>query len=601
MTWTTSGVLPGNHAARDRTGNIGGSSGPRVGAEMVARYFVSPHGGRRAYPDITSALAAAARRGRAALVEIAPGRYEEALTVQGDVQLTALGDPGSVVVSRPRGAVLDALGSVRVHGLVLIGRDADVVGCHAGTLTLERTDIRAYNGVSVHARPNTSVTLRDSVILHGRALFSGSDGLIERCRFTDATDNAVAVIEGARVSVRDSWIGGSMIHGVRVSGARAQVTGCELTGTGQAAVMADSQAELIVSGCAIDAVHTEAIMFIEQSRGSVDGTRVTDAQQGISVASGADPVVRNCVFNECRDTGINVQTSGRGRFEDCEVHAAGNVAVLSTKGGAPEVHGCRISGGNVGIAVTDAARGRFTRVEIGDLTSVALRVWDEARAVFEHVRVERCPSGLETRGNGGTTADVTDARFRDFGLSAVEVLGQSRVTLKGVVAKRGPLGFGVGEDAQLFAYDCEVEAVSSGGVVGFGKARLVAKNLTVTGSEAFGLYGAGSARLDVVNGEFVDCAAGGARFDGTCGGRMVDCSVTGTQGVAVQNNGRVDLVALRTSLPVVEQIPQSVESSQTIVNHYEGPVFNVPVHGAQLAWNNINVIQQQTNEDGSHT
>ncbi|HET6504706.1 MAG TPA: right-handed parallel beta-helix repeat-containing protein [Amycolatopsis sp.] len=567
---------------------------------MVARYFVSPHGGRRAYPDITSALSAAARRGRAALVEIAPGRYEEALTLQGEVRLAAIDGPGSVVVSRPRGAVLNTFGSVLVRGLVLIGRDADVVGCHAGTLTLEHSEIRAHNGVSVHARPNTSVTLRDSVILHGRTLFAGSDGLIERCRFTDAADNAVAVVEGAHVSVRDSWIEGSRLHGVRVSDARAQVTGCELTGTGKAAIMADTRAELTVTGCTINAVHAEAIMFTDQSRGSVDGTRVTDAQHGIAVAGGADPVVRGCAFTECRDTGINVQTSGRGRFEDCEVFDAGNVAVFSTKGGAPEVLGCRISGGNVGIAVTDAARGRFTRVEIGDLTSVALRVCDEAKAVFEQVRVKRCPSGLETRGNGGTTADVTDAVFRDFGMSAVQVLGRSRVTLKGVAAERGPLGFGVGEDAQLFMYDCDVKAVSAGGAIAFGKARLVARNLTVTGSEAFGLGGKDSAYLDVVNSEFVDCAAAGASFNDACGGRLVDCSVNGTQGVAVQDNGRVDLVSLRTSLSV-KQITKPVEHPPTTVNNFNGPVFNAAVHGAQLAWNNNHVIQQQTNEGGSST
>ncbi|MEW1723451.1 right-handed parallel beta-helix repeat-containing protein [Streptomyces sp. NPDC093109] len=568
---------------------------------MVARYLVSPHGGRRAYPDITSALFAAARRGRAALVEIAPGRYEEALTVRGEVQLAALGDPGSVVVSRPRGAVLDAFGSVRVHGLVLIGRDAEVVGCHAGTLTLERSEIRGHNGVSVHARPNTSVTLRDSVILYGRTLFTGSVGLVERCRFTDAGDNAVAVIEGAQVSVRDSWIGGSRIHGVRVSGARAQVTGCELTDTGKAAIMADSQAELTVTGCSIKAVHAEGIAFIAQSRGSVESTRVTDAQHGIAVASGADPVVRGCVFTECRDTGINVHTSGRGRFEDCEVFDAGNIAVFSTKGGAPEVHGCRVSRGNVGIAVTDAGRGRFTRVELADLTSVALRVHDEARAVFEHVRVERCPSHVETRGNGGTTADISDSVFRDFDMSAVEVLGQSRVTLKGVSAERGVLGFGVGEEAQLFVHDCDVTAVSSCGAIGFGKGRLVARNLTVTGSESIGLCGTDSARLDVVNSEFADCATAGASFHDMCGGRLVDCSVTGTRGVAVQDNGRVDLVSLRTSLPVVKQIAKPVERPPTIVNNYAGPVFNGDAHGIQLAWNNHNAIQRQTNEDGAGT
>lgn len=65
---------------------------------MVARYLVSPRGGRRAYRDITSALRAAELRGRAALIEIAPGHYEEALTVRGDVRLAAAEGPGSVLV-----------------------------------------------------------------------------------------------------------------------------------------------------------------------------------------------------------------------------------------------------------------------------------------------------------------------------------------------------------------------------------------------------------------------------------------------------------------------------------------------------------------------
>ncbi|MFJ5734607.1 right-handed parallel beta-helix repeat-containing protein [Streptomyces microflavus] len=563
---------------------------------MVAKYVVSPRGGRGVHPDITSALLAAAGRRRAALIEIAPGRYEEALTVRGEVRLVASGGPGSVVVGRARGPALDAYGTVGVDGLVLIGRDADVVGCHAGTLTLDRAEIRAYSGIGVHARPSTSVTLRDSVVLHGRTLFSGARGLVERCRFTDAVDNAIAVIEGADVTVRDSRVEGSRIHGVRVSGARAEVTGCELTGTGLAAVIADTQAELTVSGCTIDAVHAEGIGFIEQSRGSVDSTRVTDAQHGIAVASGADPVVRGCTFARCRDTGINVRASGRGRFEECEVSDAGNAAVFSTEGGSPEVHGCRISGGNVGIAVTEAARGRFTRVVIEDLTSVALRVRDGSNAVFEHIRVERCPSQVETLGNGGTTADITDAVFRDFDMSAAEVLGQSRVRLRNVSAERGTLGFGVGEQAQLHLHDCTVKAVSRCGVIAFGKGRLVARNLTVTGSGTLGLGGSDSAHLDVADSQFTDCAVVGVSFGDRSGGRLADCSVEGTRGDGVRHNGLVELVSLRTSLPVVEQDTEPVVPPQTIVNNFNAPVFNAEVHGVQLAWNNNEAVQQQTGE-----
>ncbi|MEU9864009.1 right-handed parallel beta-helix repeat-containing protein [Streptomyces sp. NPDC047971] len=568
---------------------------------MVARYVVSPRGGRRAHPDIASALRAAAGRNRAALIEIAPGTYEEHLVAVGEVRLVAADGPGSVVVNRPRGTVLETSGSVCVEGLVLTGRDteADTVTCLAGTLTLDRAEVRTPGGAGVHARPNTHVTLRDSVVRHGRTVFTASTGLIERCRFTDAADNAIAVIEGARVAVRGSRIEGSLIHGVRVCDAQAEVTGCELTGTGHSALAADARAELAVADCAISAVQGEGIMFSEQSRGSVDRTRVTDARHGIAVASGANPVVRGCVFTDCHDSGINVQTKARGTFEDCHVVRAGNVAVFSTTGGAPEVRDCRVSGGNVGIALTDAGRGRFTRVGIEDLAGSALRVWDGSQGVFEGVRVDRCSQGLDTtQGDGGTTADLTDVVFRDFDVTAVTALGQSRVTLKGVTAERGVVGFGAGEEARLLVHDCDVAAIRVGGVVVYGNAGLFARNLTVNGSEGTGLTAAGTAYLDVADSVFADCAKAGALFADDSAGRLVGCSVTGTEGTAVQHNGRVDLDSLRTSLPVVDEKVHTVEPTPTVINQI-GPVFYGTVTNSQFSWNNDNVVQQQTEGDGS--
>ncbi|MER5584040.1 right-handed parallel beta-helix repeat-containing protein [Streptomyces asoensis] len=566
---------------------------------MVRKYVVAPHGGRGAHPGIGSALRAASARGRAARVEIAPGHYEEALAVRGDIELIALGDPGSVTVSRPRGTVLDVSGgSVVVRGLALIGRDADagVVDCHDGAaLTLAQVAVRAHDGVCTHARPGTSLTLTDSELRYGRAVFAGCAGHVERCRFTDAADNAVAVIESARVTVLDSRIDGARIHGVRVSDARAHVARCHVTGTGKAAVMADTRAELTVEDCTVDSVHMAGLAFVEQSRGLVRATRVTDAENGILVASGADPSVHGGVFADCRDTGIHVQDSGRGTFEDCEILRAGNVAMLSTRGGAPRVDGCRVRGGNVGVAVTEKARGTFTRVDVRDLTGVALRVWDESKAAFAQVHLENCPFGLETRGNGGTTAELTDARILDFDMAAVAAVGQSRVTLGGVRAQRGLLGFGAGEEAQLHVRDSAVSAVSTGGALAFGTARLVARGLEVTGAESYGLCATGSAYLDVADSRFHDCAATGLRFDETCGGRLADCAVTGTTAVAVQHNGRVKLVSLSTSLPV-EEITEPA-APPTVVNHYHGPVFVEAVHNAQLAWNNTNVVQQR----GDHT
>lgn len=567
---------------------------------MVVRYVVARDGGRRTHPDITSALRAAETRGRPALIEIRPGHYEESLTVRGEVRLTAAEGPGSVVVGRARGAALDAFGAVRVEGLTLTGRDAEVVCCHAGALTLDRVEVRAPGSVAVHARPRTSVTLRDSVVLHGRTAFSGAAGLVERCRFTDAADNAIVVWEGAHVVVRDSRIEGSRIHGLRVREARAEVAGCEVTGTGSAALVADTRAELAVTKSVITAVRAEGILFIEQSRGSVVGTRVTDALHGVATSGGADPVVRGSVFAGCRDTGVHVHDAGRGRFEDCRVVDARNVAVFATTGGMLVAHDCHVSGGNVGIAVTEGATGDVTRARIEDLENSALRVWNGSGSVFRHVRVDRCTLGLDTKGDGGTTADLSDVVFRDFE-TAVTALGQSRVTLREVAAERGAVGFFAGEEARILAYDSTVSAVAVGGAAASGKGRLSARNLTVNGSAGTGLSGGESGYLDVSDSEFNDCASAGVAFADQSSGRLVDCSVNGSQGPAVLHNGRVDLVSLRTSLPVVRKTIRTVEQTPTVVNNYNGPVINGPVTHSQFSWNNGDVNQQQTEGDGSRS
>ncbi|MEV6331552.1 right-handed parallel beta-helix repeat-containing protein [Streptomyces sp. NPDC051909] len=572
---------------------------------MAVRFVVSPRGGRRAYGDIASAVAEAGRRGRAARIEIEPGHYAGPLVVRGEVELVARGEPGSVVVSAPRGTVLEAGGVVRVRGLVIEGRDADVVRCGAGTLTVEQGEIRAYQGVAVHAVHGTAVTLRDSVVRQGRVLFAGASGVVERCELRDAADNALAAIEGARVTVRDSRFAGARFHGVRVSGAQAEVVGCGFSGTGRAALFADTQAWLAVADCTVADAGAEGIGYIQQSRGTVDRVRVTDSEHGIAVADGSDPVVRGGVFTGCRDTGINVR-AGRGRFEECEVAEAGNIGVFVLGGGAPEVRGLRVVRGNVGVVVQDTgSRGRFTGVRVADLTSVALRAYEGGKAVFQDVRVERCPTHLETRGDAGTTAEVEGGVFEDFSLSAVEALGQSRVTLRQVTAERGMVGFAVAEQAQLFVADCGVRDVDSAGAAALGKGRLVAERLRVRGSGSIGLSVHDQAVLDVSDSEFADCADIGACFTGKAGGRFVRCTVSGTRGVGVWHNGLVSLASLETSLPVREwdeKANQKPPAHVTYINNrvtIHGNVTGQVAVGNERVEMNQYITRQQTDEDGA--
>ncbi|MET8807060.1 right-handed parallel beta-helix repeat-containing protein [Streptomyces sp. NPDC004546] len=567
---------------------------------MVKRFVVAPRGRWGTYPDIGSALRAAAGRRGPARVEIEPGHYPEFLTVRGEVELAARGEPGSVVVNPARGTALDAAGSVVVRGLELVGRDADVVDLHAGTLVLDRVAVRAHGGVCLHARRDTAATLTDSEFRYGRVLFAGATGSVERCRFTDAADNALAVIESGRVALRDSRFTGSRIHGVRVSDARAELTGCQLSGTGQAAVCADTRAEMTVTDCVITAVQAEAVLFTGQSRGLMRGCRVSDAEHGVAATTGSDPVVRDCVFTDCRDTGINVADAGLGTFEDCEVIDARTVSVFVTRGGAPAVSGCRIVGGNVGVAVVDKSRGRFRRIDVENLPSVALRVREGSSAVFEDVRVERCTAGLETQGDAGTTAEVTGGRFQDCTMGSVAAGGQSRVTVRGVTARRGVVGFAVVEESTLRVHDCEIAEMGMG-VLAIGRTTLFARNLAVTGPDGPGLGSTDSAYLDVAGSRFTDCGRVAVSVQGTSGGRLVDCSVTGAPGgMAVQHNGRVDLVSLDSSLRVAEQFSEpAAPPPATVVNNFNAPVFTGAITHSQVAFGNTHVIQQQTTQDGA--
>ncbi|MFJ3900033.1 right-handed parallel beta-helix repeat-containing protein [Streptomyces sp. NPDC090025] len=558
---------------------------------MAVRYRVSPRGGMGVHRDIASALAAAARRGRPARVEIGPGRYPELLVVRGEVELVGTGEPGSVVVGRPGGVVCETAGAVQLRGLVVVAQDADAVHCRTGTLTLDRTEVRAPGAAAVHAWPGTAATLRDSVFRFGRVAIVGADGLVERCVFEDAADNCLAAVDGGRLVATDSRFARSRLHAVRINHGRGEVVRCAVTGTGGAALIADGGSELTVADCAVDGVNREAIAFTERSHGSVDRTRVTDAEHGIAVNDGSDALVRDSSFVRCRDTGINVRTAGRGRYENCEVADAGNVAVFVTDGGAPELHGGRIADGNVGIVVSgNRSRGRFTGVRVEDMTGVGLRAYEGGKAVFEQVIVERCATHLETRGDAGTTAEVRGGRFVDFSLSAVEALGQSRVTLRDVTAERGMVGFAVAEQAQLFVHDCVARDLTSSGAAAMGKGRLVARNLTVTGSEAIGLMGSETGVLDVRDSEFTDCAAVGVLVVGDSVARLVDCGVSGTGEAAVHHSGHVDLVGLRTELPVTRMKKEN-HPTPTIVNQY-GPVFNGVAQGIQIAYGNHGPVEQ---------
>lgn len=562
---------------------------PKIG--FVARYRVSPSGWR-GHRTIGAALTAAGTTGRA-VVEIEAGTYREQLVLRGDVELVAL---GSVILTSEWGPTVETVGDVRLSGLRIIAENGEAVRCSRGSLTVENCYAEAHE-VCLHSASGTTTTLRDSGFHVGRVEFFGAAGLAERCRFTDGINNGIAVFNGSRVRIDQCHVANSRIHGIRVKSAQAQITGCTVTGTGSDSITADSRGDMTISGCRITDVRRSGIAYIEGSRGTVTHTTVTDSQHGIAVVSGADPVVRSCTFTNCAETGINVHSQGRGRFEQCEVVNAGDIGVFSKDEGDPTVTDVVVREGNVGIAL-DRGRGSFERIRVHDLRSVGIRLLHDAAATVRDAVVANCPNGFEAA--DGSKAELTGVAFRDFRMTAVTITGTSRITLKDVTATRGQVGIGVGERGQLALADCRVEDVEKLGVIVFGDATFKGERLAVVGggTTEIGIGGYDRTYLELTGGEFTDLRMTGLTLADSCAAKITDCAVTGEQGLAVLHHGHADLVRLRTSLPVKEI---EEEAEPQVVNNYYGPVFNAAVHGVQLAWNNQGpVTQQQHNNSANH-
>jgi nitrous oxidase accessory protein NosD len=111
---------------------------------------------------------------------------------------------------------------------------------------------------------------------------------------------------------------------------------------------------------------------------------VGNAFTGVSITTGADPMLRDCIIRDNQLAGVLVVEAGRGRLQGCEIAANGYHGVGILAGGAPEMTGCTISrNGLEAIFIGDAASGGTFRGN--DLRGNASVAW----YVAEGAQVER--------------------------------------------------------------------------------------------------------------------------------------------------------------------------------------------------------------------
>ncbi|WP_175439123.1 right-handed parallel beta-helix repeat-containing protein [Streptomyces vilmorinianum] len=544
-------VFPGQLAAALRragpdpsVADSGPTAAPASGEPLTLHVSPTAPGAHR---TIAAALRADTG-GRPVRVLIEPGRYPQALTLAGTVELRAAQGTDTVVIEVTDGAAdaaaVDCTGHVTLTGLHIVGRSSAAVRV-SGLLRLRDCTVEGWGDHAVHALPQAELTADGCRIRVGRTTLTGARATARRTAFLGAKGDAVTLTQGAHAELVDCEVADARGCGVSVTGSTATLEDCRLHGTGSHAVFAAEHADVRVARCAVRDIHTTALSFVDQARGTVEDTTVSGAKHGMYIARGADPTVRGVRFDHCRVTGVSVGEQGLGRLADCTLEAVGDTGISVLDGGAPVVDDCRLTDGRLGLVV-HKAQGRFTGLRISDHTSSAVLIRDESTVELSDVHVRQCTTGLLARGEA-VTVTLADATFTDLSHSGIALEGKARVTAERCTIERVALfGFNCRDESHLSARDCVVTTPGEAGLLTVSSADAEADGLTVTDSAGCGVLASDSSRVQVTRAVLRGGESDGIRLAASVVGRFTDCEVTGYGGEAISGNDRVRLDDIRT-------------------------------------------------------
>ncbi|WP_121712988.1 right-handed parallel beta-helix repeat-containing protein [Streptomyces sp. E5N91] len=285
----------------------------------------------------------------------------------------------------------------------------------------------------------------------GIVVGQGSDPLLRRCRVTRTKEHALLVADRSRGTFEDCWADSSEGPAVRVTGSSSPVF-----------------VGLTVRDCA-----TTGLLFEEESAAELDRLEVVDAKGvGVSVRTGANPLVRRARIISPAGHGVEVAKDGRGRLEDCLIERPGGAGVRVVGDGNVYVGGGSVEGPE-GAGLSVGAAGTMT---VRDCTIT--------KAVQQGVLVE-----------AGGDLTATRMRAHESTEQGVLIADGGRAALNSCEASgSGKDGMRIESDSPVSVVNCTVRDNAGGGLIQ-AKAgdRVVVDGLTSTANAKRDAWGVGDA------------------------------------------------------------------------------------------------------------
>ncbi|WP_371502790.1 right-handed parallel beta-helix repeat-containing protein [Kitasatospora sp. NBC_00374] len=483
-----------------------------------------------AYPTIAAALADAAE---GALITVAAGRYEEALTVTRPVTLAAEDGDGPVVLHSAAGStlVLDAE-AVRLSGLELSGTDgeAPVLDVRRGQAALDDCRLSGEAWAAVLAWHDGVLALRGCQVTNTRGagivVTSAGANLVEQCVVTDVASSAFVIAERGELTIRDCSLVRPRGNGICVNGhGTVVVEGGRIDGSGKPALAVEQDANARLNGLAIS------------------GSSILDAY----LTSQGETVLTDCSFTGSRGTSVHVAGGARPVLRGCGIGPAAGGGVRVAEGSLARLEGCRIVEAPVGLLVEGDSEAVCEKTSFAGTTTAAVTVPQAGRLSAREAEIEI------DRGSGivlgeGASAELAGVRVLATGGEASLTLGGgARAELLSSLLRGGPAL--VGEGAELNARESEFTGSSGDGIRVSAGGSITAVGCRVTGARRHGVHLQPSARAELDNCAVCDNGGDGVRSATDGPVRIHDCEIRGNAGSALgraRGAGQPDVARLDT-------------------------------------------------------
>ncbi len=424
--------------------------------------------GSSGHPTIGSAVDVAEN---GALITIAPGRYEESLTLRKVVTLVARDGRGSVeLVAESGSAILSVAEAVKLSGLVLRGHDEErpVVDIAAAQAEMADCEVDGSAWTAVVVRGSGALAMRESRVTcstgAGVVISTAEPSILEDCVIEDVETSALVISDRGRPAVRSCVFRDVRGNGVFASGrAAGTIEDCEISGAAKPAVALEDDASTALRGLHVHHTSQDGLALSSRGRAVVEDCRFEEVGgRGITVSNGSDPQVSRTTVVRSKEAGIHVWGKARGLFTDCTVEDAGGDGVRAEERAATSFVNLTVRGG-AGISIGGNSTVEFDRGLVTGSEGPGFAV--EASNPFL-----RGVSVADTRGQGvrfrkGGQGRLENVTFERTGKSAVQVDERSRPLLNGVsIRESRDGGVTVGAQGEADLRDCDISDCASDGI-----------------------------------------------------------------------------------------------------------------------------------------